>query len=268
MRMRTFAISPVIFCTALRAASTGPTPWSVAENSLPSMLSLTNAYGMVPIPVDTENPSSLTMRRIASSCMTSLAMDSSSTSVTCLPMSPAPLTLASMARACSSVGRMPYSASIAFIPCSPACLPTCSQRLRPTSSGLIGSYVSGLDSTPCVCMPDSWPNALSPTMALFGCTCMPTSLETSFEAPYIRSECTPVSYFSPNWRHCRAMTSSSSDALPALSPMPLTVTWAHCAPACTPETALATASPKSLWQCTLTGSPPVAPTASRTISAM
>ena len=41
--------------------------------------------------------------------------------------------------------------------------------------------------------------------------------------------------------------------MPALSPMPFIVTWAHCAPACIADIEFATASPKSLWQCTLIG---------------
>ena len=63
------------------------------------------------------------------------------------------------------------------------------------------------------------------------------------------------------------MTSSSRDALPALSPIPFMVTWAHLAPAMIPDSAFATASPKSLWQWTLTGRF-VALIASRVMSAM
>jgi hypothetical protein len=47
-----------------------------------------------------------------------------------------------------------------------------------------------------------------------------------------------------------AITTSSSDALPARSPMPLTVTSAWRAPARSPASELATARPRSSWQCT------------------
>ncbi len=51
------------------------------------------------------------------------------------------------------------------------------------------------------------------------------------------------------------MTNSSNAALPALSPSPLIVTCAQDAPAWNPAMEFATANPKSLWQCTLTGNP-------------
>ena len=50
-----------------------------------------------------------------------------------------------------------------------------------------------------------------------------------------------------------AMTSSSHEAFPALSPNPFIVTCACVAPALSAASVLATASPKSLWQCTLNG---------------
>ena len=50
----------------------------------------------------------------------------------------------------------------------------------------------------------------------------------------------------------RAMTTSSSDALPARSPRPLIVTSTWRAPAWTAASVLAVASPRSLWQWTLT----------------
>jgi hypothetical protein len=48
----------------------------------------------------------------------------------------------------------------------------------------------------------------------------------------------------------RAITSSSRAALPARSPMPLTVTSTCRAPASIAAIEFATASPRSLWQCT------------------
>ena len=47
------------------------------------------------------------------------------------------------------------------------------------------------------------------------------------------------------------MTISSSAALPALSPMPLMVPSTWRAPFSTPASVLATAMPRSSWQCTL-----------------
>ena len=47
------------------------------------------------------------------------------------------------------------------------------------------------------------------------------------------------------------MTISSSEALPARSPMPLMVTSAWRAPAFSAARVLATPRPRSLWQCTL-----------------
>lgn len=45
------------------------------------------------------------------------------------------------------------------------------------------------------------------------------------------------------------MTTSSRDALPARSPIPLMVHSIWRAPASTPARELATARPRSLWQC-------------------
>ncbi len=47
-----------------------------------------------------------------------------------------------------------------------------------------------------------------------------------------------------------AITTSSSEALPARSPMPLTVHSIWRAPARTPASEFATAMPRSSWQCT------------------
>ena len=56
----------------------------------------------------------------------------------------------------------------------------------------------------------------------------------------------------PNFaaRVCSAITTSSSEELPARSPMPLIVTSAWRAPARMPASAFAVASPRSSWQCT------------------
>ena len=47
-----------------------------------------------------------------------------------------------------------------------------------------------------------------------------------------------------------SITISSSAALPARSPIPLIAHSTWRAPACRPAKELATASPRSLWQCT------------------
>ncbi len=48
----------------------------------------------------------------------------------------------------------------------------------------------------------------------------------------------------------RIIASSSTEALPARSPMPLTQPSTWRAPTCTPDRELATARPRSLWQWT------------------
>jgi transposase-like protein len=53
-------------------------------------------------------------------------------------------------------------------------------------------------------------------------------------------------------RVASAMTTSSIEQFPARSPMPLTATSTWRAPARTASSEFATASPRSLWQCTLT----------------
>src|SRR5574337_2135188 len=196
------------------------------------MFNFTNAYGMFPIPVDTENPVRWTILFSPGCCITSPAIPSSSTSVTCFPKSPSFLPLSNISWACSFDGWIPYSSRIDDMPCAPACFPTWNHLVLPTSSGLIGSYVSGLLSTPWVWIPDSWPNAFSPTIALFGWTCTPTVFELYLDVSYSNLVLMFVSYFLSIWRHCNPITSSSSDAFPALSPIPFIVTCAHCAPAC------------------------------------
>ena len=56
----------------------------------------------------------------------------------------------------------------------------------------------------------------------------------------------------PRWaeRVASSITNSSSDALPARSPIPLIAHSTCRAPACTPASEFATASPRSSWQCT------------------
>jgi hypothetical protein len=99
-------------------------------------------------------------------------------------------------------------------------------------------------------MPASWAKAFSPTMALLGCTCTPVMWERSREVLKISSVRTCVSTLKKSLRVLSVITISSSDALPARSPMPLTAHSTCRAPARIAATELATAWPRSLWQCT------------------
>ena len=62
-------------------------------------------------------------------------------------------------------------------------------------------------------------------------------------------ESTLVQYGSTSLRTLIAITTSSSEALPARSPMPLMVHSIWRMPACTPASEFATAMPRSSWQC-------------------
>src|SRR5258706_4329431 len=97
-------------------------------------------------------------------------------------------------------------------------------------------------------MPDSCAKAFAPTIALFGCTGYPVIVETSFEAGTIWVASIRVVHGKKSERVFTAMTISSSDALPARSPRPLSVHSTCLAPAITAASELATAMPRSLWQ--------------------
>jgi len=122
------------------------------------------------------------------------------------------------------------------------------------------SYVSLFFSTPSWWMPDSWAKALAPTTALFGWTSIPVKLETNRKScksgacQYLQQLLLThgrPKYGLKYWRRtCRAITSSSSEAFPARSPMPLMVHSNCRAPFFTASRKLATAKPKSLWPCT------------------
>ena len=105
--------------------------------------------------------------------------------------------------------------------------------------------------TPCWWMPASWAKALRPTMALLGCTGTPVMLESIWLVRYSSWVAMPVSKGSRSRRTLRAITTSSREQLPARSPMPLMVHSTWRAPASTAARLLATARPRSLWQCTL-----------------
>ena len=89
-----------------------------------------------------------------------------------------------------------------------------------------------------------------PTIDLFGCTLMPVSCETSLLTRWICRESTFVVSWKKSGRVLIAITISSSEALPARSPIPFTQTSICRAPACTAARLFATARPRSLWQCT------------------
>ena len=138
-------------------------------------------------------------------------------------------------------------------PRRPESLPTDSREPeRPTDCGVMISYVSGFLSTPSWWMPDSWANALRPTIALFGWTAKPVRYETRRLALLICSVATRLPPAGTAVGRVRsAMTTSSSEALPARSPRPLIVTSTWRAPAWTAASVLAVARPRSLWQWTL-----------------
>ena len=103
---------------------------------------------------------------------------------------------------------------------------------------------------PCWWMPASCAKALSPTMALLRCTTKPVARETVRLAACSWVVRTLVCRCSEAARVCMAMTTSSREQLPARSPTPLTVHSICRAPACAAERLLATARPRSSWQCT------------------
>ena len=73
----------------------------------------------------------------------------------------------------------------------------------------------------------------------------PLALETIFDNSVIYFVLNPKSF---PYNIFKAIMSSSNDALPALSPIPLTVVDIPFAPANTPVIEFITAKPKSLWQ--------------------
>ena len=75
-------------------------------------------------------------------------------------------------------------------------------------------------------------------------------LETSLEQVTIWVVSRSVSQSKTSWRVRTAITTSSSEALPARSPRPLMVHSTWRAPFITADSELATARPRSLWQCT------------------
>ena len=85
-------------------------------------------------------------------------------------------------------------------------------------------------------------------MALFGCTGKPVILDTSLEAGTMCFVLIRVSQGKISCLVFTVITTSSNDALPALSPKPLIVHSTCLAPFITADKEFATAKPKSLWQ--------------------
>ena len=105
-------------------------------------------------------------------------------------------------------------------------------------------------------MPASCANAFSPTIALLRWTGMPVMLDTRRLVGNRRLRVDAgVAGRRVRRAPCSAMTTSSSEQLPARSPMPLIVHSTWRAPPRTAARLLATASPRSLWQCTLNVTP-------------
>src|ERR1041384_1290640 len=72
-------------------------------------------------------------------------------------------------------------------------------------------------------MPEAWANAFAPTTALFGCTTNPVICDTRRDVGTIWVVSTFVSRSKKSFRVRTAMTTSSSEVLPARSPRPLMV---------------------------------------------
>ena len=100
-------------------------------------------------------------------------------------------------------------------------------------------------------MPELCEKALPPTTALFGGTLMPSISETRRLVRYSSRASISVWTRKKSARVRIAMMISSSAAFPARSPMPLMVPSTWRAPFRTPYSVLATAMPRSSWQCTL-----------------
>src|SRR5436309_729687 len=97
-------------------------------------------------------------------------------------------------------------------------------------------------------MPASCANALRPTTALLGGGKTPVRCDSSWLVRKISRVLTLVRNETDRGRTRPAITTSSSEALPARSPMPFTVHSTWVAPASTAASEFATASPRSSWQ--------------------
>jgi hypothetical protein len=112
------------------------------------------------------------------------------------------------------------------------------------------SYVSRILRMPSWWIPDWWRKAFPPMIALFGCMLIPVRSDTRRLVRWSSFVSTRVVSPNRSFRVLSAITTSSSAALPARSPMPLTQHSTWRAPTRTAASELATAIPRSLWQCT------------------
>src|SRR5208283_545427 len=132
--------------------------------------------------------------------------------------------------------------------CSSAFLPVCFPRMKcrslPTMSGGKYSYVAGSSRIAAMWMPLSCENASSPVTGLFFGSVIPEYFSTFLESP---DRC-ERSYRSMPPFILRITSTSSNEALPERSPIPLTVVCSWNAPACAAVIVFATAQPISLWQ--------------------
>src|SRR2546426_2263740 len=113
-------------------------------------------------------------------------------------------------------------------------------------------------------MPASCAKALRPTTALLGGGKTPVRCDSSWLVRKISRALTLVRNETDRGRTRPAITISSSEALPARSPMPFTVHSTWVAPAATAASEFATASPRSSWQWQLRATPRALGTRSRT----
>ena len=105
---------------------------------------------------------------------------------------------------------------------------------------------------------------MRPTIALFGCGKLPISCDSSLLVRTISRGFTRVWNEATCGRTRATITISSSAALPARSPMPLTVHSTCPAPASIAASVFATARPRSSWQWALRTTLSVSGTRSRT----
>mmetsp|Transcript_9036 Transcript_9036/g.29676 ORF Transcript_9036/g.29676 Transcript_9036/m.29676 type:complete len:206 (+) Transcript_9036:1965-2582(+) len=152
----------------------------------------------------------------------------------------------------------PSSVSLVTTAWRPECLPrkmpaSLAARAMPIVSGWIISYVALFLSMPSWWIPLSCANALAPTIALCGCTFIPVYSDTMSEVGAMCTGAIPFQSPPPtSWslpRNLMAITTSSSDAFPARSPMPLIVHSIWRAPLSAPASELAVLRPRSFWQC-------------------
>jgi hypothetical protein len=112
------------------------------------------------------------------------------------------------------------------------------------------SYVDRSLMIPSWWIPEECAKALDPTIALFRWIGSPISLDTMRLVLEISFVLIPVTRPPKmSLRVLIASTTSSSDAFPARSPIPFTVTSAWRAPARIPASVFAVDMPRSSWQC-------------------